>query len=154
VYLTLPVEKFAEAAAVEAFLVKLRGMVNTVNFWHFARPQPRGTLRGTLLTSGIQAQGAQQITLSGGTSLGTVLEGDCFGVGGQIVMASDDATADVSGNITIPIIGQRLRAAVANGQPAAWDKPSAAFRLMSHTGVTYEAGITTEVSCTFGEAVN
>lgn len=154
VYLTLPVEKFATAAAVEAFLVKLRGMVNTVNFWHFARPQPQGTLRGTLLTSGIQAQGAAQIVLSGGTALGTVLEGDCFGAGGQILMASANATADALGNITIPISGQRLRAAIAAGQSVAWDKPAAAFRLMANSGLTYEAGITSEVSCTFGEAIN
>lgn len=152
-YLTLPVESFASAAAVEAFLASFRGLANTVNVWHFARVAPRGTLRGTLLTSGAQAQGAAQLVLSGGTASGTVFAGDMFGAGGQLLMASANATADGSGNITIPLVN-RLRAAIATGQSVAWDKPMAPFRMLSHTGVLYEAGVTEEVQCTLGEAVS
>lgn len=153
VYLTLPVELYADAAAVEAFLASFRGMVNTINFWHFARPQPRGTLRGTLVTSGVQAQGASQIVLSGGTAGGTLLAGDMLGPPGQLVQVASPCTADGSGNITVPIVN-RLRASIASGQSVAWDKPTVPFRKLSDTGVTYEAGITEEVECTFGEAVS
>lgn len=59
--LTLPVEKFADAAAVEAFLASFRGHVNTVNLWHFARSAPRGTLRGSLVLSAAASQGAASI---------------------------------------------------------------------------------------------
>jgi hypothetical protein len=152
-YLSLPVELFAQAAAVEAFLASFRGQVNTVNLWHFAREAPRGTLRGTLLTSGTQAQGALSLVLSGGTAAGTLLAGDLLGAGGQILMVSAaGATADGAGNITVPLVN-RLRASIAAGQSVTWDKPKAAFRLLSHTGVLYERGITEEVQCTLGEAI-
>lgn len=61
--LTLPRDNFEDAAAVEAFLNSFRGMVNTVSAWPFHRPQPRGTLRGSLFTVGTTAQGASSITL-------------------------------------------------------------------------------------------
>jgi hypothetical protein len=151
-YLTLPVQSFAKAAAVEAFLASFRGMANTANIWHFARVAPSGTLRGSLLTSGTQAQGAAQLVLAGGTAGGTVFAGDMFGAGGQLLMASANATADGSGNVTIPLVN-RLRAAIATGQSVGWDKPMAPFRLLTHTGVMYEAGVTEEVQCTLSEAV-
>jgi hypothetical protein len=152
-YLTLPVELFAQAAAVEAFLTSFRGMVNTVDLWHFAREAPRGTLRGTLLTSGTQAQGAASLVLTGGTPGGTLLAGDLLGAGGQILMvAPAGATADGAGNITVPLVN-RLRASIATGQSVTWDKPKAPFRMLAHTGLLYERGITGEVQCTLGEAI-
>lgn len=61
--LTLPPENFEDAAAVEAFLNSFRGMANTVDAWPFHRPEPRGTLRGSLYTVGTTAQFASSITL-------------------------------------------------------------------------------------------
>lgn len=151
-HLTLPVRKHAQAAEIEAFLASFRGRVNWVSLWHFVRPAPRGTLRGTLLTSGTQAQGAAQLVLSGGTASGTVFKGDLLGAGGQILMASADATADGAGAITIPLVN-RLRAAIANGQSVTWDKPTAPFRLMSHSGVTYIPGSAEEVTMVLREKV-
>lgn len=151
-YLTLPVRRHAQAAEVEAFLASFRGQVNWISLWHFVRPAPRGTLRGTLLTSGTQAQGADSLVLSGGTAAGTVLAGDLFGAGGQILMASADATADGSGNITVPLVN-RLRAAIATGQSVTWDKPTAPFRLLSHSGVNYIPGSADEVTMVLREKV-
>lgn len=151
-HLTLPVRRHADAAALEAFLNSFRGQFNTVNLWHFTRPQPRGTLRGTLMTSGVQAQGAAALVLTGGTPGGTVLAGDLFGAGGQILMAESDTAADGSGNVTIPLVN-RLRAAIADGQPATWDKPTAPFRLLAHSGVNYVPGYAEEVTMTLGEAI-
>lgn len=152
VSLTLPVRRHAEGAEVETFLNSFRGQVNWINLWHFVRPQPRGTLRGALLTSGTQAQGAAQLVLSGGTAGGTVRAGDLFGAGGQILMASADATADGAGAITIPLVN-RLRAAIATGQSVTWDKPTAPFRLVSHSGVSYVPGSAEEVTMVLREKV-
>lgn len=152
VSLTLPVRRHAQAAELEAFLASFRGQVNWISLWHFVRPAPRGTLRGTLLTSGTQAQGAASLVLSGGTAAGSVLKGDLFGAGGQILMASSDATADGAGAITIPLVN-RLRAAIATGQSVTWDKPTATFRLASHSGVNYIPGNSDEVTMVLREKV-
>lgn len=152
VSVSLPVRRHAEAAAIEAFIASFRGQVNWISLWHFVREAPRGTLRGTLLTSGAQSQGASSIIVSGGTASGTVKAGDLFGAGGQILMASADATADGAGNVTIPLVN-RLRANILTGQPVTWDKPTAPFRLMSHSGVNYVPGYAEEVTLMFREKV-
>lgn len=149
--LTLPSEDFARAAAVEAFLASFRGLVNWAEVWHFARPQPRGTLRGTLTTSGAQAQGAAQLVLAGGTNGQTILAGDVIGAGGQLLMAAGDAIV-TAGVITIPLVN-RLRAAIAAGQPAVWDKPTAPFRIVSHSGVGFSQGVTGEVQVELAEVI-
>lgn len=152
VHLTLHGRMHRDAAALEAFLNSFRGQFNTVDLWHFTRPQPRGTLRGTLVTSGTHAQGAAALVLSGGTPGGTVLAGDLFGAGGQILMAESDTAADGVGNVTIPLVN-RLRAAIADGQSVTWDKPTAPFRLLAHSGVNYVPGYAEEVTMTLGEAI-
>jgi len=152
VYLTLAVRKHADAAAIEAFINSFRGQVNTVDLWHFTRPQITGTFTGTLVTSGTQAQGAASVVVSGGNAGGTVQAGDMIGVGGQILMVSGAATANGSGVITIPVVN-RLRAAVSNGQAVTTIKPTAPFRLLSSSGVTYVPGFAEEVTLTLGEAI-
>jgi len=151
-HVTLAATKYAEAAAVEAFIASFRGQVNTVLLWHFAREAPRGTLRGTLLTSGTQAQGAASIVVTGGTNGQTVLAGDILGAGGQLLMAASTATV-AGGTITIPLVN-RLRSAIAAGASVTWDKPTAPFRLLSHSGVEYgRGGLVGEVQLTLGEAI-
>jgi hypothetical protein len=152
-HLTLPVRRHAQAAEIEAFLANFRGQVNWISLWHFVRPAPRGTLRGTLLTSGTQAQGASSLVLSGGTAGGTLLGGDLLGAGSQLIMvAPAGATADGAGNITVPLVN-RLRAAIATAQSVTWDKPSAPFRLLSHSGVNYIPGSSEEVTMILREKV-
>lgn len=147
--LTLPVENYADAAAVEAFLNSFRGQFNTVNAWHFARPEIRGTLAGTLTTSGSQAQGASSLVVTGGTNGQTVKAGDVFGAGGQLLMASADATV-AAGVVTIPLVN-RLRAAIATGQAVTTSKPKAVFRKLSDSGIMFRNGLTDEISLTLGE---
>jgi hypothetical protein len=150
--LSLPMRDQASAAAVEAFLASFRGQINTVNLWHWVRPVPRGTLRGTLLTSGTQAQGASQLVLSGGTAGGTLLQGDLVGAGGQLLMVSTDCTADGSGNITVPLVN-RLRAAILTAQSVTWNKPTLPFRVLSHAGIEYTPGIASQVDLSLGEVI-
>lgn len=60
-YLTLPEAYPEEAAAIEALVNSFRGQLNTANLWHFARPVPVGTLRGSLYTNASAAKGASAI---------------------------------------------------------------------------------------------
>lgn len=151
-HLTLPVELFAQAAAVEAFLHSFRGQVNTVNLWHFARSAPRGTMRGTPTIASPVAQGASSLPIQA-VAGETLLAGDMVGAGGMLFMAAADATANGAGLLTLSIVN-RVRVALAAGAAVTWDKPTAPFRMLSHTGVLYERGITEEVQCTLGEVIS
>lgn len=152
-YVTLPVRKFAEAAAVEAFLASFRGQVNTVNLWHFARSAPRGTMRGTptMFANASQGSAAIQIQAVAGE---TLLAGDVIGAGGQLLMVAADATAQVSpaGQLDVTLVN-RLRTALSSGASVTWSTPMAPFRLLSHTGVLYSKGVTDEVDLVLGEAI-
>jgi hypothetical protein len=150
-YLTLPVASYDDAAAVEAFLASFRGMVNTVDLWHFARPTPRGTLDGAPTLNAAAAQGAASIPIT--TTAGkTVKAGDMLGVGGLLLQAAADATANGSGVLTVTLVN-RLRTALASGAAVTWNKPTAPFRLLSHSGMTYAGALAEEVTLTLGEAI-
>lgn len=148
----LPPSTQAAAAALEAFTGAMRGQTNTVQLWHFARPKPQGTVRGTLTLNASAAQGAASIVLTGcSPSNGTLLAGDMLGVGGLLLMVASDCTAS-AGVITVPITN-RLRTAQSSGAAVTWDKPKATFRMLSASGVQYTPGIAQGVSFDFGEAI-
>ena len=130
----------------------MRGQTNTVALYHFARPSPRGTVRGTLTLNAYAAQGAASIVVTGcSPSNGTVLAGDMFGVGGLLLMASGDCSAS-GGIITIPITN-RLRASQSLGAAVTWNKPTANFRMLATSEVEYMPGSTQGVTFDFGEAI-
>lgn len=56
---------YENSAYIEAFIGAMRGQVNVVALYHFARPAPLGTIRGTLTLSAAAAQGASSITVAG-----------------------------------------------------------------------------------------
>lgn len=148
----LPAARHANAAWRDGFIAALRGQVNTVALWHFARPAPRGSVRGTLALASAAAQGASSITVSGCTpSTGTLLAGDMLGVGGLLVVVASDCTA-TGGTITVPL-GNRLRSAKGSGTSVVWDKPTAPFRMLSGSGVQYQPGAADPTSFDFGEAI-
>lgn len=150
-YITLSARKFADAAAVEALIASFRGQVNTINLWHFARPTPRGTLSTSPTTLAADAaQNASSIQIAATTGQ-TVYAGDLVGAGGQILMISADATAS-AGVLTLSLVN-RLRAALSSGAAVTVEKPTAPFRLLSHSGVTYSQGVVDTIDLTFGEAV-
>lgn len=140
------------AAAREAFIASFRGQVNWVALWHFVRPQPRGTMRGTPVLAGAHAQGAAVLNITGGTAAGTLLSGDMLGVGGLLCMVQSDVTLDGAGAGTVPIVN-RLRAAQAGGVAVTWDRPTALFRLLDHAGPVYQPGMASGPSFTFGEKI-
>ena len=61
----LPERRMAKGAAIEAFMGRLLGPRHKVSLWHFARPVPRGSLRGAPTLASSAAQGASQIVISG-----------------------------------------------------------------------------------------
>lgn len=143
---------YANAQAIEAFIGSFRGQVNTAYLYHFARPTPTGTVRGTLTLNASAAQGASSIVVTGcNPTTGTFKAGDMLGVGTQLLMVASDCTA-VAGVITVPIIN-RLRAALSSGAAVTWSAPTAEFRLLSSSGVNYVAGLANAVSLTLGEKI-
>jgi hypothetical protein len=149
---SLPYARHANAAWREAFIGAFRGQVNTVALWHFTRPAPRGTVRGTLTLNASAGQGASSIVVTGcSPSTGTLLAGDMLGVGGLLLMVQDDCTA-VAGTITVPITN-RLRVAQNSGAAVTWDKPTTLFRLLATSGVEYQPGHAVPTTFDFGEAI-
>lgn len=152
--LELPALLTNEGAWREAFIGAMRGQTNTVALYHFARPYPTGTMRGTLTLSSAAAQGASSVVVTGGAGQAgtTLLAGDMIGVSGLLLMVASDCTANGSGVITVPLVN-RLRAGLLISAAVTWDKPSTMFRLMSTNGVGYAQSITQETSFDFGEAI-
>lgn len=149
--LTLPNRLHADAARVEAFISALRGMTNTVSLYHWVRKAPRGTMRGapTVALPIFIGDGAFYADTTPGA---TILAGDMVGVSGLLFQAREDAVADGTGRILIPI-ANRSRKAVPIGTPVLWDRPSAPFRLSSPSAVQYIPGYAPEVALDFVEAV-
>jgi hypothetical protein len=122
------------AGAWQSLALRLSGKVNQLELWNVMRPAPLGTLRGTLTLNGAHAQGATTLAVSGGAGQAakTVRAGDYFGLGSgitqQVVMATADALANGSGDVTIDISATPLRGAFSTGSAVTWDKPKALFR--------------------------
>lgn len=135
-----------DAAAMDLWrqiLVKLRGRTNFLSAWDVGRPEPRGTMRGSMTLSGAIVKGASSMTIgtggAGGGQAGTTLKaGDWLQIGsgltGQLVMVVDDATADGAGAITVnfehPV---RLLAGYAGGTTVTWDKSLGHYKMTSET---------------------
>ena len=153
-HLEVPWKNYADAASIEAFIGAMRGQVNVVPLYHWVRPQPNGTMRGTLTLSAAAAQGAGSLTITGGAGQAgkTLLAGDMLGVGGLLLMVQSDCAANGSGVITVPITN-RLRVAQTSGASVGWDRPTVLFRLLSTSGVQYIPNITNATTFDFGEKI-
>lgn len=149
--MTLPARRTGEGAAIEAFVAGLRGLTNTVGIYHFARPIPRGTMRGTPI-SNFAPIGSASITIPNAGIGATLLAGDLIGVSGLLLMVASDAVADGGGSMVVPIVN-RLRTAITGGAAVTWDKPTTLFRLASSSSVQYVPGYAPEVSLEFVEAI-
>lgn len=148
----LPAGRQRDGAWRDAFIAGMRGQVNWVPLWHFARPQPRGTARGTMMVDGSVAQGASAIPVDGiSPSTGTLLAGDMLGVGGRLFMVADDVTAS-GGGATVQVVN-RVRTALTDNALVTWDKPTALFRLLSAGEVQYEPGAIGTTQFDFGEYI-
>lgn len=133
------------AGAIEAMFDRLKGKANQIALWHFGRPVPQGTARGTLTLSAAANQLDNTVSISGS---GTLLAGDMIGIGGQLCR--------VMANATLPgvvEVAPRMRAAKASGTSVTWAQPTANFILVSDgPGIDYMPGQQSGVSVEFIEA--
>lgn len=135
----------ADAGAWKSLLMQLRGQTNQLSLWDFARPAPRGTMRGTMTISTDAAQGATSLVIvATGENSKTLLAGDLIGLGSgttqQVVMVTSDATSHVSTGVITVTIEPPLRNAFVATSAVTWDKPKALFRrTQSKAGWDYES---------------
>jgi hypothetical protein len=118
-------------------------------------PAPNGTIAGspTLAVNASQGAASIQIQTSPSVPGATLIGGDMLGVSGLLLMAAPGTyTADGAGKITVSIVN-RLRKALTSATAVTITKPKAAFRLLSHSGVTFGQGMGSEVELTMGEAI-
>jgi hypothetical protein len=108
--LRLPPLERADAAQIEAFIAKLRGQANRAQIPLFGRRAPRGTWAGTPRVnneagSPTLSQTGTSLVCDGFSASATIKAGDWFniGSGGQLVMVTDDATANGSGQVTLSV---------------------------------------------------
>lgn len=127
----------SEAAALEALVNYIQGGIHTVEFYHFARSLPSGTVSLTSSVVNSAAIGASSITISA-TSGSTVKAGDIFSAGDLLLMCSEDCVAS-SNNITVPIVN-RLRTTVSAGAFVNFNKPTLKFRHIAASGLKNLAG--------------
>ena len=139
----------------QALMMQLRGRTNQVALWNFAKPAPKGTMRGTMTTAAA-AQGATAMTITAsGQASKTLLVGDFLGVGSgltqQVVMLIADATSNASGVIAVSF-EPPLRNALSAGAAVTWDKPKALFRRTeSKAGWESEPGVVRPMTISFLE---
>jgi hypothetical protein len=123
---TLPPARRVNAGAVEAFAMILRGGVHRVRVWHFGRPVPIGTMRGSPTLSGAVSRGGTSLPITGGTASSTLKAGDMLGAGGQLFMVASDVTLNGSGAGSVPVV-HRVRATIAGGSAVTWNRPTGDF---------------------------
>lgn len=131
-----------DQAQREAWFNYLGGRENLAALWHFKRPAPLGTMRGSPTIASTAAKGATSIAITT-TAGATVRAGDMLGMGsgGQLVQVREDATADGAGAMTVNIV-PKLRAQVAAATAVIWDKPTATFMCLSAgVPIGYSPGI-------------
>lgn len=115
----------ADAAKMQSFLAKLRGRSGRFYMHNFARPLPRGSLRGNPLVKGA-GQTGNTLLVDGATVGGTLLEGDYFGVNDEVKIVTEDCTVNGSGEVTITF-EPPLRNSPADNASLTLDRPKAIF---------------------------
>lgn len=122
---------YAERAQQEALISRVNLGTNRVALYHFAHPNPYGTMRGSPTMASTATQGATTLAITT-TAGATLLAGDMISVtaGGsaQLVRVAESATANGSGAMTVSIT-PALRGSVSSGSTVVWDKPTALFLL-------------------------
>lgn len=141
----------ATAAALEALVNYLQGGEHTVEFAHFARLLPSGTLpaTGTLATSASKGASSVQVTVTSGS---TIFAGDYFKVGDLLLQAQENASA-VGTLLTVSVVN-RLRKALSSGVVVTFSNPTAKYYLDSASSVNQLVGYSGPVTLSFSEYTN
>jgi hypothetical protein len=111
-----------DGGQAEAFWARLAGGMERVRIWHFMRPQPLGSMRGTPTVAVAAVRGDLVLQLN---TTGTLKAGDMIGVGSQLCQVFQDCEPS-GGVLSVPLV-QRIRGAVSAGTSVVWQKPTALF---------------------------
>lgn len=122
---SLPPKLRSEAGKFEALFNAMVGGAQPIYAWHFTRPVPTGTMRGTPTLAANAAQFANTFSIQT-TAGATLLAGDMIGIGSELLQVLNDATADGSGVMSVTT-ANRSRNAYTTSQAVVWNKPSAQF---------------------------
>lgn len=119
---------------IESLLFYLAGGVNRVALYHFARPVPVGTARGTPTLSATVNRGDTVLPITGATASGTYEPGDMLGVGGYLFMVGGTSTFTLNGSGAgnVPIVNA-VRATIASASAVTWNQPTAYFVMPATT---------------------
>ena len=105
-----PLERDSDGATMEAFIAKLRGQAVRAVMPVFRRETPLGTWAGSPkvnneVGSPTLSQTGTSLQVQDFSAFATVKAGDYFnlGTGGQLLMVTEDGTADSSGLLTLSI---------------------------------------------------
>jgi len=131
--LDLPSLQEADAALLQAFLLKLRGQTNNFTMHNWARPIPRGTALGSPVVnnssgSPLTSQTGASLITNGWTAGATMKAGDYFGVNSELKMSVADSTADGGGNMVLTF-EPPLRNSPSHGAAITTTRPTAIFML-------------------------
>lgn len=118
----------ADAAQLQAFLMRMRGSAGRVQLYNWARPRPRGIATGTPLVRGSGQTGAALITDGWTPSTTDILKvGDFIGINGELKMVVADANSDAGGVATLSI-EPPLRSSPFDNAAIVTNKPTATFQ--------------------------
>lgn len=138
--LTFDMKSQVDAGPYQALMLKLKGSRNQLKLYNVGRPTPLGTFTGAsgaTTFASTAAAGAASITLVNASYASkTLVAGDFIGFGTgvttQVVMVTDTATSDVSGNITISV-EPALRNQMTSGTSVTLQYPCALFRQQTNS---------------------
>lgn len=138
----LPATDEVNSSLREALFNALAGS-DFVLAWHFKRPVPLGTMRGTPALNAPSLQGSKTLSISGASPGATLLPGDMLGVSGQLYQVAYPSAIvfNGSGIASVPVVNRVTPVAgLPNGAAVTWNRPSVAWRLASAVAVEYEIG--------------
>ena len=117
----VPPNPTADGVDAELLLQSLAGGGNRLAVYHYTRPIPLGTMRGSPTVQTQAARGDAQLVLTV-TSGATLKAGDFVKTGGQLFRVYSDCTAAAT-TLTVPLVN-RVRATIASATAVIWDSPT------------------------------
>lgn len=142
---------FAHRARLEAYCNRFRDRQDQVRIWHFKRPVPYGTMRGSPAVDGVHAQFAKTLNIRGAAAGVTLIAGDLLGVNGLLVEVAADCVTDAFGAVAVSLTAD-MRTALTDGMAITWDKPTALFiRVSPRVAPRFSPGEVSGFSIDFAE---
>lgn len=118
----------ADANALKAFLVKMRGGANDCALWNFERPKPQGVTVGAPTIKVVGAgQTGNTLETNGWATGSYVKAGDFFSVNGELKMIVADASESAN-SLTVPF-EPPLRASPPDDAPLTFTQPTTMMKL-------------------------